>query len=874
MKHILPLLPRPSQYLGIEEGSITCALSPDDLHCVLAFPDMYEVGMSYLGHKILYALLNNTNGLRAERVFAPSLAAAEILREHDVSLASLETDTELAKSHLLGFAITHELCYTNVLYMLDLAGIPFRAEQRGDNLFEWPLVVAGGGCTLSAEPLAPFMDAMLLGEGEDLALEFAELLQKSRKEGLSKKAFLEKAALIHGVYVPSFFDKGEKDGPLLPLKSEMPKPKRRIVADFDEAAYPIQQIVPFGAIHNRLSLEIARGCTRGCRFCQAGMLYRPARERSLEPLHNLLDECLAKTGFDEVSFLSLSTGDFSAIKTLFLTSKDRCAAEQISVSLPSLRVGSIDEDIMAAVASIRRTGATLAPEAGSQALRDVINKGITEEALLEHVRSLVMNGWQQVKLYFMIGLPHETEEDLEAIVTLARKVRDEARKLQGKGGRFQVGVAISPFVPKAHTPFQRDAQISLELMKERIHNLRTAIKKEKNITMRWHEPALSQLEGIFSRAGRDLSFVLEEAYARGAIFPSWMEHFSMEPWEEAFAACGIEISSYSTSDWPEDKALPWDHLESGIDPDFLKRERQKAKDRLLSSDCRYEQCHACGVCDLSVKPSRLHSDKMPSISTFLNFAQRDQEEYSKALIEEKAQEQREIFAKRLEEERCSPKKGPQELPETLVHREQRFRVWHHKKELAAYFSQLELQSILERSLRRAGIPMAFSQGFHPLPLLSFGRALPVSVESYAEWFSITLREKMTKEEFMHKLSPRLLPGLELTHVELVPIHQKSFGSVSETFSLQYLGKDHADFQKAVENFLACETFLFTRETKKGERTSDIRPLIAAFGQREVGFWHIECDWSAQYLSPLTLIRAIVPFAPLHCLKVAKLSQTH
>ncbi|MEG2172702.1 MAG: B12-binding domain-containing radical SAM protein, partial [Desulfovibrionaceae bacterium] len=383
MRHLLPLMPKPSRYTGIEEGAVHKQLHNLELHCALAFPDTYEVGMSYLGQKILYDIMNANPLWWAERVMAPCREAAAVLREHQQPLCTLESDTPLAHVHCLGFSVTHELCYTNILYMLDLAGIPLYSSQRsadGDSLLAWPIVMAGGGATLSAEPLAPFMDLMVLGEGEESMPDIARLLVKARAAGWPRSQFLHEARHIAGVYVPSLFA-AQANGSVSPLLDDYPQAMRRVVSNLDAADYPVQQVVPIGAVHNRLSLEIARGCTRGCRFCHAGMVYRPVRERSLGSLHGLLEECLAHTGFDEVSFLSLSTGDFSALKTLFTSTMDRCSREQISVSLPSLRVGSIDDSIMERMSTIRRTGATLAPEAGSQRLRDVINKGITEDEL-------------------------------------------------------------------------------------------------------------------------------------------------------------------------------------------------------------------------------------------------------------------------------------------------------------------------------------------------------------------------------------------------------------------------------------------------------------------------------------------------------------
>lgn len=896
MKELLPLLPRPSHFIGIEEGSVHKDPASVALHCVLAFPDLYEVGMSYLGQKILYAILNDRPDVAAERVFAPAPEAGELLRRHETPLATLESDTPLARTHLLGFAVTHELCFTNVLYMLDLAGIPLRSADRGEDLAAWPLVVAGGGCAISAEPLAPFMDLMLLGEGEAMTSELCDLLIAARAEGWSRSRLLREAVRIPGVYAPSLYAH-DAAGVISPLVPDLPRPGRRIAADFDTAPYPERQVVPFGAVHNRLSLEIARGCTRGCRFCQAGILYRPARERSLPSIEKILDRCLSDTGFDDVSFLSLSTGDFSALKTLFLNAADRCAREQISVSLPSLRVGSLDADIMRKMADIRRTGATLAPEAGSQRLRDVINKGVTEEELLAHIRALIDHGWQQVKLYFMIGLPGENQADIDAIVDLCRKARDAA----GRGRpRILVTAAISPFVPKPYTPFQWEAQITPETMRERIQYLREAFRAEKNLKLRWHEPDMSYLEGILSRGDRRLADVVESAYRKGALFSSWVDHFALQPWLDALAEHGLEARTYtgprplSLTDGegqdcgkpdnagdclPDDTLaasapapLPWDHLEAGVSRAFLLRERQRAFAEKRTEDCRYAACRQCGACD-TVTPSLLPASGIPHRNR-LNFTERDQAappeiQNAPAPIDGAG----EAGASRPEQPRTGRKSAPPVINPALTARVVRYRIWHSKEADASYISQLELQSLLERAMRRAGLPMSFSQGFHPLPLISFGRALPVGVESLAEWFSVTLREHCSIQEVQARLAPRLVRGMRLLKITPIPIHDKSAGGTWEDFTLHCLPLDKlTGFRAAWAAFAETSTFTLLRETKKGPRETDIRPLVGSMEETADGV-RFTADWSQGYLSPLALVRAVTPELGLHELRLVKTSQT-
>jgi radical SAM family uncharacterized protein/radical SAM-linked protein len=855
VRALLPLLPKPSQYSGLEDGAARKDARSVRLHCALAFPDRYEVGMSYLGQKILYGLLNARQDCLAERVFAPCREAGKILREHKTPLATLESDTPLARLHMLGFSITHELCYTNVLYMLDLAGIPLRCAQRGDNLRDWPLVVAGGGCTLNAEPLVPFMDLMCLGDGEAVLPQLVNLLIEARELGWSRRHFLEESRHIPGVYVPSLFT--ERDGVLAPLFADYPKAVRRIVPDLDEAFYPTGQVVPIGAIHNRLALEIARGCTRGCRFCQAGMSCRPVRERSVPALEKLVDECLTETGFDELSFLALSAGDFSALKTLFANVADRCAAQQVALALPSLRVGSVDDSIMARMAGIRRTGATLAPEAGSQRLRDIINKGVTEDELVQHVQKLVQNGWRQVKLYFMIGLPGERREDLDAIFDLCGKARDAA----GSGGpRVQVTAAVSPFVPKAHTPFQWEAQLTLEEMRERIGYLIGLFKRRKNLVLRWHEAQASSLEGVFSRGDRRLADVLERAYAKGAIFSNWMEGFSLTPWLEALEECGQRMEDWTGPRAPE-APLPWDHLESGLDPAFLLRERERALAGLPSPDCRFGACLQCGVCDSAMRPSRLRrADGEPAIRQWLNFAERDQQNRSPI---NNAEGRLVPPSRRAEPPRIAPELGVKAVC---------LRVWHRKEGRAAFLSQLDLQTVLERAMRRAGLPLSFSRGFHPLPLLSFGRALPVGVCSLAEWFSITLRERVAGEEVRRRLTHRLPDGMEILRVEETgtPTRQAR----SETFRIAHLGAagEREAFLKKWREFARQKSRIWTRATKKGERSDDLRALVAKLEYDADGAVLCATDWSAGYLSPLTLARAVSEEENILKLAVTKLAQ--
>jgi radical SAM family uncharacterized protein/radical SAM-linked protein len=828
MKALLPLFSRPSHYLGSEINSVHKDPATVSAHVALAFPDLYEVGMSYLGQKILYDIVNADDRFYAERVFAPTEDVADVLRGHGAQLATLESDTPLGELDAILFSITHELCYTNVLYMLDLAGIPLRAGDRRDG---HPLVVAGGGCTFNAEPLASFMDVMVLGDGEEILPEMLAVVAEHKAGGGGRAELIRRLAAMPGVYVPALYE-DDGSGVAKPAEGAPARVEKRVVRDMNETAFPTRQIVPFGKpVHDRFSVEIARGCTRGCRFCQAGMLYRPVREREVDLLGSIIHRGLAETGSDELSFLSLSTGDFSALEALFLSSYNHCRQEQVSISLPSLRVGSVSEDLMRLMGKIRHTGMTLAPEAGTQRLRDVINKGITEEELLDHTSKAFRLGWQQVKLYFMIGLPSEQPEDLDGILDLCLKVAASA----GKGAkRLQITAAVSPFVPKPHTPFQWERQISMAEIEERIGYLRDIFRPYRKLKLKWHHSHMTWLEGVFSRGDRRLAPALEAAYRKGALFTSWSDHLKLEPWLEAFDEAGIDAEAYLAARDPE-LPLPWDHLAAGVTGKFLLAERRRALEGAITPDCRYGACRSCGVCTLDGRTSELTEQAAEhEIVPVINRSTRDQE-------------------------------GPghvEDIPAAgtdLQHKEQRFRLWYSKTGPAMYLSQLELQRIFERAFRRACLPLSFSGGFHPSPLLSFARALPVGVGSVCEWMDFFVRESLDVSAIPARLDAELPQGMRVVRLSELPCQRRAPISTRERFVLSFSRpEDGVRFSDRLEPFLRATEWKVPKLTKKGEPGEvDVRPMVAGLTPGDEGFV-VDFDWQTLYVSPIFVLQAIDP----------------
>lgn len=603
LEQILPLVEKPARYVNHEYNSVHKVWDECDTRMVFAFPDIYEIGMSHLGLQILYGVVNSQEGMLMERTFAPWVDMEERMRRESIPLFSLESKRPVKEFDIVGFTLQYELSFTNILNMLDLAGIPLYGADRGS---EDPIVIGGGPCAFNPEPLAPFFDCFLIGDGEEGLIEVLKLLRenKGRNKGrIGRRDLLLRLLEVPGIYVPSFYNfEYAGDGTVLEGGAVHPAPsriKKRVVTDFEHCYYPEQPIVPnLQPVHDRIMLEVARGCARGCRFCQAGVIYRPVREKSKEALLHLAQRLAEATGHSEISLVSLSTADYSSIVSLAGELAAKMSSQGVSLSLPSLRVDKFSVDLADQIQKVRKSTLTFAPEAGTQRLRDVINKGVTEEDVMAAVSSAFSAGWEQVKLYFMIGLPTETYEDLDGIIDLALRVLEKGREIKGpkRRNRVKVTVSVSSFVPKSHTAFQWCPQDTVELLRDKQHYLKDRVRNNRGIVLNWHDAQQSFLEAVFARGNRELAPVLELAWQMGCRFDSWSEHFHPELWLEALDKLGYDTFSKVNSPLRTGSRLAWEHIETGLSRKFLVAEYEKAMEGKLTSDCRQGKCTGCGVC--------------------------------------------------------------------------------------------------------------------------------------------------------------------------------------------------------------------------------------------------------------------------------------
>jgi radical SAM family uncharacterized protein/radical SAM-linked protein len=771
-RKIIAQVSKPFRYVGGEVGSVSKEWNDATLRICLAFPDVYEIGTSHIGLSILYKAINDTDYALADRCYTPWEDMEKILREEGVPLFGLESQKPLSDFDILGFSLAYELTYTNVLAMLDLSGVPLRASDRGDTD---PLVIAGGPCAFNPEPVAPFFDLIVIGDGEGVILEITRIVAEGKNDGLSREDLLRKLSSLSGVYVPN-----------IPSIQEQ-KPGRAFIADLDKTPFPKSPLVAHSSIQDRLAVEVARGCTRGCRFCQAGYIYRPLRQRSEETASALAVDGLSARGDEQFSFLSLSIGDWAPLGSALSRVHEGCGEMRVDAGLPSLRTESLTDEVIEALGRARSGSFTLAPEAGSERMRRLINKGNTDEDLYASVEKVFASGWHAVKLYFMIGLPGEEMEDIDGIVKIAMKCRDIGRRHHK---RPDITVSTSTMVPKAHTPFQWERQISIEETLEKQRYLKRLLRGP-GIAYRWHNAELSFIEGVFARGGRELADVIERAYEMGARFDAWDECFDFERWQNALGEFGLKGETY-LEERDASAELPWEHIGAGPDRAFLLKERGLASELASTPDCAHDICSKCGVCDFKSIKNRLAPDSVVNRASIIA---------------------------NIESEETAHK------PQNVIYR---YRIRYTKTGRAAFLGSVETLDAIRRAVRGGGLPLAYSEGFHPRARVSAGPALPVGMESDYEFIDVHLGKDIDPAHIISSMGDRLPDGIDVLEARKLDSKDACIedSMSAQEYEVSFEGVD-LDLAAAIKSFEDASEMIVVRERGKRKRRTevDIKGLI-------------------------------------------------
>ena len=788
---ILQKVAKPTRYTGGEFNSVAKDWAAVECRMALALPDVYEVGMSNLGLAILYGIMNRRQDTLCERVYAPWIDMEAEMRAKKIPLFALESKRPLKIFDILGFSLQYEMIFTNVLNMLDLAGISLRAAERSD---DEPFVIGGGPCVYNVEPVADFFDFFVVGEGEEILGEVVDEFIAWKNSGRigGRRGFLKKIMSVRGIYVPSFYEPIYDGENFIGLKTAENAPRivyKRVIADMNNIPAVERPIVPFtDIVHNRAMLEIFRGCSRGCRFCQAGMSYRPARERTVENLRDTARKLIDVSGYDEMSLTSLSSADYSCLNRLVDDLRADFAGEKVSFSLPSLRIDSFSIELADKLQAVRKSGLTFAPEAGTQRLRDVINKNVTEKNLLDACAAAFEKGWKTIKLYFMLGLPTETDEDIAGIAELAQKVAALYRKIKSRRD-VKVTVSVACFVPKPFTPFQWFGQISLEEFERRQKLLRSLIT-DKAVTYNYHSAKLSVLEGAIARGDRRLAKVIETAWQNGAKFDGWTDLFNFDAWTAAFDTCGVDIKFFSERQRNIYEVLPWEHTSPGVDKNFLIRELEKSQTAETTRDCRRTACTGCGVCmNLGVR--------------VIDFAK--SESYQSA-----------------PPQKFSP--APSAKSDA-----KKYRAQIRKGAEIAFLSHLDYMNVFMSALLRSKLPAAYSEGFNPHLKVSFATALGVGITSDCEYVDFELSANVKTPEVMARLNQQLPRGAEILRIKKITGKAPASMSIIDFSRYDAIVPFAGNFETAVEaaeKFNRAKEILFTRVTPKHTRTFDVKQYAA------------------------------------------------